>query len=89
MFYNAAGMNDFKDLAVFVSGRQGRTYPILRRLPRNITTEGVMAARLKDHEDDQWSQSVPSEGLVKLMKAIENPKKPTEALKRLMRDDKK
>lgn len=48
-----------------------------------------MAARLKDQEEVQWSQSVPSEGLVKLMKAIENPKQPTEALKRLMRDDKK
>jgi uncharacterized protein (DUF1778 family) len=51
--------------------------------------EGVMAARLKDQDEDQWSQSVPSEGLVKLMKAIENPKKPTEALKRLMRSEDK
>jgi hypothetical protein len=51
--------------------------------------EGVTAARLKDQDEDQWSQSVPSEGLVKLMKAIENPKKPTEALKRLMRSEDK
>jgi hypothetical protein len=44
-----------------------------------------MAALLKDHEDDQWSsQSVSKEGLAKLVRAIEQPKQPTEALRRLM-----
>jgi hypothetical protein len=44
-----------------------------------------MAALLKEPQDDeQWSQSVSKEGLEKLVKAIEQPKKPNEALKRLM-----
>jgi uncharacterized protein (DUF1778 family) len=43
-----------------------------------------MAARLKDHDDGQWSQPVSKEGLAKLMQALQQPKQPTEALKRLM-----
>jgi uncharacterized protein (DUF1778 family) len=45
-----------------------------------------MAARLKDIEDENWSQQTVSRaGLVKLMEAVEKPKPPTEKLKQLMR----
>lgn len=43
-----------------------------------------MAAQLKNYDEQQWSQSVPSKGLEKLAEAVKNPKQPTEALKRLM-----
>ncbi|WP_375764256.1 hypothetical protein ACE10X_13315 [Bradyrhizobium sp. Pha-3] len=43
-----------------------------------------MAALLKDPQDDLWSQPVSKEGLAKLARAIEQPKAPTESLKRLM-----
>lgn len=52
-----------------------------------------MAARLKDADDHVWSQqTVSREGLLKLMKAVENPKQPNEKLKQMMqahRDEKK
>jgi hypothetical protein len=48
--------------------------------------EQKMAARLKDADDHVWSQqTVSREGLLKLMKAVENPKQPNEKLKELMR----
>jgi hypothetical protein len=44
-----------------------------------------MAALLKEEEDnEQWSQPVSNEGLQKLAQSIAKPKKPNEALKRLM-----
>jgi hypothetical protein len=44
-----------------------------------------MAALLKEQQDDeQWSQPVSKEGLEKLAQAIADPKKPNDALKRLM-----
>ncbi|WP_160168920.1 hypothetical protein [Bradyrhizobium sp. Ai1a-2] len=48
-----------------------------------------MAALLKEHETEQWSQPVSNEGFAKLLQAIEEPKKPSEALKRLMLSYKK
>lgn len=48
--------------------------------------EHDMAAVLRDAEDRDWSQqTVSRSGLVKLMKAVESPKQPTEKLKELMR----
>lgn len=45
-----------------------------------------MAALLKEVDDQDWSQQTVSRaGLVKLMKAVEEPKQPTEKLKELMR----
>jgi hypothetical protein len=50
--------------------------------------EVQMAALLKDHEEQHWTyQSVPSEGLAKMMKAVQEQKKPSEALKKLMRSE--
>lgn len=46
-----------------------------------------MAAQLKEPEHQEWSHSVSHAGLIKLKKAIETPKQPTEALKRLLRSD--
>ncbi len=44
-----------------------------------------MATLLREPQDDeQWSQPVSKEGLQKLAQAIAEPKKPNEALKRLM-----
>lgn len=43
-----------------------------------------MAALLKQSDDEQWSQPVSDEGFAKLLQAIQQPKKPNEALKRLM-----
>jgi hypothetical protein len=46
-----------------------------------------MAARLRDPDDQQWSQPVSKEGLNKLVMAIKQPKQPTDALRRLMSSD--
>ncbi|MCK1641919.1 hypothetical protein IVA95_31320 [Bradyrhizobium sp. 157] len=48
-----------------------------------------MAALLKEEEFEQWSKPVSNEGFAKLLKAIEDPKKPSDALKRLMLSYKK
>ena len=47
-----------------------------------------MAALLKE-DVEQWSQPVSNEGFAKLLKAIEEPKKPSDALKQLMLNYKK
>jgi len=49
-----------------------------------VTKEGDMAAQAKNYDDQQWFQPVPAQGLQKLAEALENPKAPSEALKRLM-----
>ena len=87
--YIAFDFNDSKDLSRLCMSDAVSNFFFLTTLADHITKEGIMAARLKDQEEEQWSQSVPQEGLVKLMKAIENPKKPTEALRRLMRSEDK
>jgi len=43
-----------------------------------------MAAQAKNYDDQPWFQPVPAQGLQKLAEALENPKAPSEALKRLM-----
>ena len=43
-----------------------------------------MAAQAKNYDENPWFQTVPSQGLEKLAHAVENPKAPTDALKKLM-----